>query len=431
VRGKIAGLVVMLLASGCTRPRTELIVGVITDLSAQDMINRVELHIDRQGVPLFSPTWVISGSPDMPEELPGSYGIYSSDGSETTVTLTAQGFAPGSALPVVERTATLSLVHEETLFMRLALIGACETMACPSGANCVEGYCRPKVRDAHTFPPYKANMEKVLACNSGPKYRNTSTKQLMTVTGDCPPNQDCIEGTCYKHSSGGTVAADMGGGGDGGMGTNCDPLAQTGCATGQKCYVAVNGQFLCKSVGTKTLGQTCTSGVGDDCIAGLHCASDGTPPVCRAYCRTDSDCTQAPAASGGTPEPTNVPRCFEALNASTVKLCSLSCDPIGAGAGCPTGRACGFFQDGVGDEYTDCYAPGSVGDGQVCMSVSDCTQGETCAATGTMAAHCRKACRTAGGVTNNGDCSNATDQCNPLGGVSNPIFSACCPPAGC
>jgi hypothetical protein len=417
---------------GCTYPRTELVIGLMTDLSARDMIDTVTLTAEREDVPLFTQTWVISGILSEPEELPGSFGVFSSDGSEPRVTLTATGLTGNGATPVVQRVSVTSLVHQQTLFLRMALVGGCSTLKCPDGDSCVEGVCKPAVVDAKTFPVYAKNMEKSLQCDSGPKYRDTSTKVLMPVTGDCAADEDCVEGTCYKRAGASTGGIDLGVG-DGGTASSCDPIKQTGCAGGQKCYVAATGAFLCKATGTKAIGELCTSGSNDDCAAGLHCSAEGTPPdtahaVCRQYCGADSDCTEAPAASAGEAEPTNVPRCFEGLTASTVRLCSLSCDPVGAGAGCATGRTCGFFTDTSSNEYTDCFASKGVADGQSCTLITDCATGETCAQSGSSSMpHCRKTCRPDQAAT---DCSGGL-QCPALTGVANPIFSACCPSTGC
>jgi hypothetical protein len=415
-------MVVAVLAAGCTHPRTELVIGLMTDLSATDMIDTVTLVADRNGVPLFQQTWPISGVVNKPEELPGSFGVYSSDGSEPLITLTATAYANQGTQAVVIRQSITSLVHEETLFLRMALVGGCGPMTCPSGATCIEGFCRPQAIDSHRFPVYRVNMEKSLACDSGPKYRNTSSKQLMPIVGDCGSDEDCIEGTCYKHAGGG-------GGGGADMGSTCDPVAQSGCPAGQKCYVSASGSFVCKAAGTKMLGQACTSGLGDDCAAGLHCAADGTPAICRQYCNHDSDCQQAAAMSGTEAEPTNVPRCFEGLSSSNVKLCSVSCDPVLANndSGCPTGRACGFFTSATNPvEYTDCYVSKGIGDGQPCANLTDCVAGDTCAESGGGTPRCRPTCR----PDQPSDCA-APSQCPSLPTPSNPIFSACCPAAGC
>jgi hypothetical protein len=423
VRGTFAKLVLgALCVAGCSHPRTELVIGLMTDLSATDMIDTVTLRAERSGVPVFTQTWLISGVVDEPEALPGSFGVFSADGSEPLVTLTATAYANKGTQPVVTRTTVTSLVHEQTLFLRMALVGGCTTMSCPAGATCVEGVCKAQAIDAHRFPVYRTNMEKNLACASGPKYRDTSTKQLMAVVGDCASNEDCVEGTCYKRLGAGT---DLGGVVD--MGPACDPVAQTGCPSGQKCYVSAGGGFVCKASGTKTLGQVCSAGVGDDCAAGLHCASDGTPAICRQYCNGDGDCKQAPSMSGSVAEPTNVPRCVESLSSSAVKLCSVSCDPIVANndTGCATGRVCGFLTTTT-DEYTDCLVSKGVADGAACTMLNDCAAGETCAQSGTGTPHCRPVCR----PTEAGDCASP-NQCPQLPGVSNPIFSACCPASGC
>jgi hypothetical protein len=240
----------------------------------------------------------------------------------------------------------------------------------------------------------------------------------MPVVGDCANNEACIEGTCYKR---------LGSGVD--MGSACDPVNQSGCPAGQKCYVSSSGTFVCKAAGNKSLGQLCTSGLADDCAAGLHCATDGSPAVCRQYCSVDTDCKQAAVNSGTVAEATNRPRCFEGLSSSGIKLCSIACDPVLANNDntCATGRVCGFFTTATNPvEYTDCYVSKGVADGQACASLTDCVAGDTCAQSGNGTPHCRPTCR----PDQAGDCP-APNQCPALSAPMNPIFSACCPAAGC
>ena len=94
------------------------------------------------------------------------------------VRIEVAAYSAGS--PLFRRTATMSLVEEQTLFMRMALVLACMSAAdCAVGETCVEGTCRAEEVDTHTFPRYEAAMEETLACNSGTAFMNTSTKELM------------------------------------------------------------------------------------------------------------------------------------------------------------------------------------------------------------------------------------------------------------
>ena len=193
----LRALCLCLLASGCTSPRTEVVLGVATDLSATDMIDTVQLTATRDSVTVLDQTWDISGLPAMPTELPGSFGIYSSDGSEPRVEVTVTAFRAGK--PMVARHALFSLVKEETLFMRMGLASPCQTVSCQGDQTCVEGTCKPRLIDAHRLPRYTPDMEKFVQCSSGVVYKNTSTKQPMPLqgSGSCDPGEECTEGTCY------------------------------------------------------------------------------------------------------------------------------------------------------------------------------------------------------------------------------------------
>jgi hypothetical protein len=189
-----------LLASGCTRARTELVVGLITNLSATDHIDQVTLTGAVDGRMPVDQKWTISGLPNMPAELPGSFGVYTSDGSQPSVTLTAVGWSNGQ--PVVTRKAIVTLVGEKTLFMRMGLVDKCEGATCGPDETCIEGACKPAYVDARTLPIYLKGMESGVVCPGGILYRNTSTKELVPIAGggDCGADEQCVEGTCYKTS---------------------------------------------------------------------------------------------------------------------------------------------------------------------------------------------------------------------------------------
>jgi hypothetical protein len=71
--------------------------------------------------------------------------------------------------------------------------------------------------------------------------------------------------------------------------TPCDPVAQTGCKSGENCDVlgglAIGGHaFTCASAGTVAAGEDC-SGDDVDCVAGLLCVAD----VCEQPCAPAAD----------------------------------------------------------------------------------------------------------------------------------------------
>jgi hypothetical protein len=189
----------LLLFSACS-DRTEIVVGVATDLKAKGQIDRVTFEADRGGVPIIQHEWPLADLPAGHYELPGSFGLYSPDGSETRIDLSVKGYR-GSEL-VTERDSIVSLVSGKTLFMRMAIVGDCGNLSqptCGPTQTCVEGVCRDKEVDAHRFPDYKKALVTSVACDSGSQFIVSSTGTAMPMIGPgCSSDEFCQEGTCYK-----------------------------------------------------------------------------------------------------------------------------------------------------------------------------------------------------------------------------------------
>ena len=66
-----------LCALGCTRGRSEVLLGMLTDLPAPTTLDRVQLIVQQQGVQIVQQDWDLSGLPSQPFNLPGSFGIIS------------------------------------------------------------------------------------------------------------------------------------------------------------------------------------------------------------------------------------------------------------------------------------------------------------------------------------------------------------------
>ena len=200
----------LLLCGACTTKRTEIVIGVATNLDAPAPLSSVQATISRDGVPLLQQNWTLPGVPQGQFELPGSFGVYTDDGSEPRIEIEIIGFSGNDDL--IHRHAILSLVKEQTLFMRMTLVDSCQHRSdCTANQTCIEGRCAPVDFDAHVLPAYASGMEFSIACASNIHYRDTGTKQDMPMMGPgCGPNQICSEGTCLNNS--GTS------GGDGGIG---------------------------------------------------------------------------------------------------------------------------------------------------------------------------------------------------------------------
>src|SRR5690349_15855577 len=109
-----------LAAAGCADGPTEVMIGVATDIPAPGSLGRVDIDFT-------SPTgefeirgphkWFIDPSAVGHLVLPGSFGIYSTDGSEPTVRVSLRGYKnaeDADATPIVVRTSVVKLASEQT-----------------------------------------------------------------------------------------------------------------------------------------------------------------------------------------------------------------------------------------------------------------------------------------------------------------------------
>jgi hypothetical protein len=186
---------------GCA-DRTEIVVGVATDLKARGQIDLVTFTALRGGAPIIDHQWDLSDKPAGRYELPGSFGLFSPDGSEVGVELQVKGFK-GTTL-VTERDSLLRLVQGRTLFMRMGIVGDCGNLSrpsCASSETCVEGVCRPTEIAGARLPNFRAELVDHVACDSGTQWAISSTGELMppiSPGAECAADEFCQEGTCLK-----------------------------------------------------------------------------------------------------------------------------------------------------------------------------------------------------------------------------------------
>lgn len=195
MRGAALLAVALAALGGCSRPRaTQVVLGIVTDLSAPGEIDRASLLALNGGAQVAKFDWDFLGIPSDTYELPGSFSLYSDDGSEPR--LEVQVRALRGDKPQVTRTAVFGLVKDQTLFLRLGLSRRCLGVTCAVGSTCVEGGCQSALVEAATLPAFATGMEKSLECDSGSRFARTSNKQEMPITGACAGNEVCLEGSC-------------------------------------------------------------------------------------------------------------------------------------------------------------------------------------------------------------------------------------------
>ncbi len=201
---------------------------------------------------------------------------------------------------------------------------------------------------------------------------------------------------------------------------SCDPVAQTGCGTNEKC-VPDHDLDLCLPLSSPAgaIGTECVVAAGDTCAAGEVCieTTDSRAFVCHQICRVDADCT-GPTLSGAP-----APACDLSLTDSTVATCTPSCNPVGAvtgGAGCGAGLTCALqavlLVPQTAALIVDCASPGSAGLGASCVDTDDCVPGAVCSG-----ATCQQVCHIGG----HGECPS-TQSCVGFAGLSEPSpFGTC------
>jgi hypothetical protein len=143
-------------------------------------------------------------------------------------------------------------------------------------------------------------------------------------------------------------------------GSECNPACQTGCTCG-RCTVS-GSKAVCTTPGSKAVGELCDL-TNDNCAVGLGCVKDGCGTNlgrCRQFCRSSAECT------GGCN-----------LLVGAISVCeppSQSCNPVGAGSGCPD-PALTCYLEGT---TTICDCGGSLAEGMGCTFSSECAPGMTC-----------------------------------------------------
>jgi hypothetical protein len=149
-------------------------------------------------------------------------------------------------------------------------------------------------------------------------------------------------------------------------GAVCNVLANTGCATGEKCTWVIDsftgrdavGRVACAPAGAKKLGEMCQTGNGmtmatgsDDCEGGLYCNGRVCKTVCDLaggdpMCGPNGACSRYVNTFGNKGDP------------ALAGVCDPTCDPITQKLDGVTGPAadnCGAPLDDMGKQTKGCY----------------------------------------------------------------------------
>ncbi len=187
----------------------------------------------------------------------------------------------------------------------------------------------------------------------------------------CPvwqTRQDCTETNEYCEDRGDEPVCN-----------SCEPPAE-GCRQGDRCTMTTAHVFACYPAGPQGAGEDCSQ---QDCQAGLICMQlDSGPYTCQPYCQSSDDC------------PGDETHCIWPWADSTDVwgFCRDGCDPV-TQTGCGQDQACIYMDPDLGT--TDCWAAGTLQEGDTCSVTDLCAPGLDCIVqegTNPLEYHCRRYC---------------------------------------
>lgn len=226
-----------------------------------------------------------------------------------------------------------------------------------------------------------------------------------------------------SRGAGGAAAGEAGEAGEAGAAgaggqpsVDCDPIAQSGCAEGEKCsvvYGTETSSFECVAAGTVAAGASCTVTNGlDDCVPGHHCAgavgAESTNATCKPLCET-----------GGT-SACEVCARYTNFPSQEVGVCHPTCDPLAQD--CEGLLSCIY----IGETQPVCARisqSSPVPPGGSCRFLNECTLGSSCLlrdpASTTGGQLCAFHCDATGGNPSCGELDDSDEYaCAPIGNLS-------------
>jgi len=253
---------------------------------------------------------------------------------------------------------------------------------------------------------------------------NTSSVQngglACSAENTCPDGFKCQGGRCWKNSPSSTDAATCsaplgpvaGCAADSPVGSDCDPVCQSGCGCHRCILGSTHTRFVCETTAPPAsfIGPLGTCKDVTTCAPGSVCVEDDVcPSLCYKMCRSDSDCLANTHCTKTGPTTAGGVRLAEGLS-----FCSPpaeSCNPAG-GAACTAARGgfnCVFLAGLTGVATSDatvcdCATLHNVEVGAACViSPDNCRPGAVC-----INARCRAICTQSGPASpcaNSGKCA--------------------------
>jgi virginiamycin B lyase len=267
-RAPVLGLLLTVgLSLGCAPGPTGLTIGLITDAPAPGVLDSATITVSSPDGYQYTNRdnpWQLG--PAATDRLPGTLSFYTEGGGTPRLTVTVTGYQAGQ--PIVTRTAELTLVEGQTLFLRMALsrdcllagVGEAAGPSCAAGLTCIDGQCQPPAVDGRFLPRYRAGIEELISCQSGSRYLDTRTNQpLPESNGGCEANQRCREAACLDEQAvsptgdGGAVDGAPADGPTTDLGSNDVPsdALPPGCLScyGPGCPVCLRAEYVVSNAG--------------------------------------------------------------------------------------------------------------------------------------------------------------------------------------
>lgn len=249
-------------------------------------------------------------------------------------------------------------------------LGACElpaidvcSVSCDPPLRCASGHCRVECASDGECPP--GHVCTANACERAEVAMDAGARDGATPDASAPDAGH--DGATSDHGDAGIL---------------CDPVAETGCASGQRCSIGGGAPTCIADTGTLALGDACSADV--ECGRGLSCQGGTCVRMCfvgdGAFCGDDLTCS------------------YDSVHGQEfirsmygIGFCTQACDML-TDTGCPNGGTCALGTDSTGRDFTWCRDVGTVsGPTATCGSQYDCVASTFCYGSGA-AARCDPFC---------------------------------------
>lgn len=147
IKRKILGMCALLaLVAGCRWRRTELVIGILTNIQSVKPLARVDLVVRRNGVAVLTPSMNQKEAPGGVLRDLGSYGVFSDERPppRLEIELIGRTTTDDNGPVLLTQVRKLSLVEEQTRYLRMELLESCIGVVCGHDQTCDDGRCVPQ-----------------------------------------------------------------------------------------------------------------------------------------------------------------------------------------------------------------------------------------------------------------------------------------------